>query len=156
LGQNRGARTIGKDGARLDCLIVERHAEMGEKLTLVGISLGGLQARLMAHRHPDQVREVITISSPFAGDPRATNVWRAFQWLTGEGIDDPAVLESRRLVALPPPVPTTAIWSASDGLVSGAICRDEATRSIEVRSGHIWVQMRPAVLQAVAETLARS
>jgi triacylglycerol lipase len=153
LGPNLGARSVGRNGEKLDRLIHRIHGETGETVTLVGISLGGMMARLMAHRWPDQVREVITISSPFAGDPRATNVWRVFELLTGEKVDDEAVRENQRLIGTEPPVPTTAIWSASDGLVNGAICRADQCRSIEVRSGHVWVQMRADVMLAVARVL---
>jgi len=154
LGHNLGARSTGAKGEKLDALVHRVHAETGRKVTLIGISLGGMMARLLAHRWPDEVAEVITISAPFAGDPRATNVWRVFEWLTGERIDDPKVRADSAMLAAEPPVPTTAIWSASDGLVSGAICRTDSCRSIEVRSSHLWVQMRASVLRAVAETLA--
>jgi len=153
LGPNLGARSVGAEGEKLDRLVHAVQAETGQKVTLIGISLGGMMARLMAHRWPDLVREVITISSPFAGDPKATNVWRLFEWLTGEKVTDAQVRANQRLIAEEPPVPTTAIWSASDGLVNGAICRTEACRSIEVRSGHVWVQMRADVLLAVADVL---
>ncbi len=153
LGPNLGARSVGGTGEKLDRLVHSVFEETGQKVTLVGISLGGLMARLMAHRWPDLVREVITISSPFAGDPKATNVWRVFERLTGEKVDDPGVVANRELVAKEPPVPTTAIWSASDGLVNGTICRSGECRSIEVRSGHVWVQMRAGVLLAVARVL---
>ncbi|MDQ9786271.1 alpha/beta fold hydrolase, partial [Serratia marcescens] len=75
--------------------------ETGEKVTLIGVSLGGIMARMAAHRVPDLVREVITVSSPFAGSPRATNVWRAFEWLTGDRIDDPRVKAMAAEVARP-------------------------------------------------------
>ncbi len=153
LGPNLGARSVGPSGEKLDALVHRVFAETGQKVTLVGISLGGLMARLMAHRWPQEVREVITISSPFAGDPKATNVWRVFEWLSGERLDDPGVQANRVLVEREPPVPTTAIWSRSDGLVQGRICRSEECRSIEVRSGHVWVQMRAEVLLRVAEVL---
>jgi pimeloyl-ACP methyl ester carboxylesterase len=153
LGHNLGARSVGERGEKLDRLIHDFHAQTGEKVTLVGISLGGLMARLMAHRWPDEVREVITISAPFAGDPKATNVWRAFEWLTGQRLDDERVRADHALAGTEPPVPTTAIWSASDGLVGGPICRTDACRSIEVKSGHLWVQMRAEVLLAVAQVL---
>jgi hypothetical protein len=81
-------------------------------------------------------------------------VWRAFEWLTGERVDGDQVRTNAALVAQEPPVPTTAIWSASDGLINGSICRSVACRSIEVRSGHVWVQMRAPVLLAVAQVLA--
>lgn len=153
LGRNFGARTAGAEVERLLAELEAFAAEAGP-VTLVGVSLGGMMARLAAHRRPDLVRAVVTVSSPFAGDPRATNVWRLFERLTGERLDDPAVRARSALIARPLPVPSTAIWSASDGVVAGAICRGEACRSVEIRSGHLWVQMRPETLRAVADALA--
>ena len=153
LGRNLGARAIGAEGDLLFARIRALHDETGERVTLVGVSLGGIMARFVAHQAPDLVREVITISSPFAGSPRATNVWRAFEALTGERIDAPAVIARSALIAQPLPVPATAIWSRSDGLVNGMICHDGDGRSIEVRSSHIGVQVRPQVLLAVARVL---
>lgn len=154
LGRNLGARTIGVEGERLMARISELHQRTGEPVTLVGVSLGGIMARVAAHRHPELVRGVITISSPFAGPPSATNVWRPFQWLSGERIDDPALLAQLAEAAAPLSVPATAIWSRSDGLVNGLNCRTSACRAVEVRSSHLWVQMRAEVLSAVAQALA--
>lgn len=150
LGRNLGVRSVGADAARL----IARVEAAGEPVTLVGISLGGILARMVAHARPDLVSDVVTIASPFAGSPRATNVWRAFEWATGERIDDPAVVARSAAIARPLPVPATAIWSASDGLVAGAICRDEHGRAVEVRSGHYLVQLNPPVLLALAGALA--
>ncbi|WP_353204446.1 alpha/beta fold hydrolase [Sphingomonas sp.] len=153
LGRNLGARAIGAEGDLLLDRIRALHNATNERVTLVGVSLGGIMARFAAHQAPDLVREVITISSPFAGSPRATNVWRAFEALTGERIDAPPVVARSALIARPPPVPTTAIWSRSDGLVNGMICHDADGRAVEVRSSHIGVQVRPQVLLAVARVL---
>ena len=153
LGRNLGVRAIGAEGERLIDRIRALHEATGERVTLVGVSLGGIMARYAAHKAPDLVREVVTISSPFAGSPRATNVWRAFELLTGERIDAAEVIERSALIARTLPVPTTAIWSRSDGLVNGMICHDAACRSVEVRSSHIGVQVRPEVLLAVAQVL---
>lgn len=153
LGRNFGARSVGADAERLIARVEDLAADAGP-VTLVGVSLGGIIARLLAHRRPDLVRAVVTVSSPFAGSGKATNVWRAFELITGERLDDPVVIERSRSIAQPLPVPATAIWSRSDGLVAGAICRDEHGRSIEVRSGHLGVQLKPDVLIAVAEAIA--
>lgn len=153
LGRNLGARAIGAEGEQLMARIRAMREAAGEPVTLIGVSLGGIMARFAAHRAPDLVREVITISSPFAGSPRATNVWRAFEALTGERIDAPEVVARSALIARPMPVPTTAIWSRSDGLVNGMICHDDDARSLEVRSSHLGVQVRPQVLLAVARVL---
>ena len=50
LGRNFGARAIGRDGERLIARIEAIHAETGEKVTLIGVSLGGIMARIAAHR----------------------------------------------------------------------------------------------------------
>ncbi|RYD24744.1 MAG: alpha/beta hydrolase, partial [Lysobacteraceae bacterium] len=81
---------------------------------------------------------------------------RSFQLLTGEQIDSPGVLAQRKLVAEPLPVPSTAIWSRSDGFVNGMICHDANGRTIEVRSSHVLVQVRPEVLLAVARVLGEN
>lgn len=156
MGRNLGVRTVGADNARLIARIAEIHARTGEKVTLIGISLGGIMARLAAHRHPELVLEVITISAPFAGPPTATNVWRPFELATGEKIAAPAVIERLAEAARPLPVPATAIWSRSDGLVNGLICREregEQARAIEISSSHVFVQMKPETLRAVAQVL---
>jgi triacylglycerol lipase len=159
LGRNLGARVTGRDGAQLLARLEAMAEATGAPVTLIGVSLGGLMARWVAQRAPERVREVITISSPFAGPARATNVWRAFEWLTGERVDDEAVLTRMAELRRPLPVPATAIWSASDGFVNGRACRapdDPTCRNVEIRSGHVGVQMNPQTLAAVAEALARS
>lgn len=158
LGRNFGPRVIGAEGERLFARIAAIHDETGQKVTLIGVSLGGIMARVAAHRAPDLVREVITVCSPFAGLPTATNVWRVFELTSGQRIDDPAVRAFLEEASKSLPVPATAIWSRSDGLVNGDVCREpagETARSIEVRNGHLLAQMSPEVLRAVAETLAR-
>ena len=153
LGRNLGVRTVGVEAEHLIARIEALAAHAGP-VTLVGVSLGGIMARLVAHRRPDLVRAVITVSSPFAGSARATNVWRAFEWMTGERLDDPAVIARSAAIAAPLPIRSTAIWSRSDGLVNGFICHDAAGAAVEVRSGHLGVQLKPAVLIAVAKALA--
>jgi len=158
LGRNLGARAVGADAERLVERIRALHDETGQQVTLIGISLGGIMARFAAHRAPELVREVITISAPFAGSPRATNVWRAFELLTGDRIDSDRVRAQAAEVATPLPVKATALWSRSDGLVNGLICRadDPGCRNIEIRSSHLGVQVRPETLRAVADVLAES
>ncbi|MEO6218564.1 MAG: alpha/beta hydrolase [Sphingomonas sp.] len=158
LGRNLGRKAIGGDGEKLLERISTLYAETGQPVTLIGVSLGGIMARFAAHHLPDQVREVITVSSPFAGSPRATNVWRAFEFLTGDRIDSDYMRAQAAEIAMPLPVPATAIWSRTDGLVNGLICRadDPGCRNIEIRSSHLGVQVRPETLRAIADVLAGS
>lgn len=157
LGVNLGMRSVGRDIERLIARIERVHDEAGgEKVTLIGVSLGGILARVAAHRRPDLVRAVVTLSSPYAGPPTATNVWHHFEFLTGQKIDDPSAKAMLAEAASPLPMPAISLWSRTDGFVNGDIChegdRDDA-RSIEVTSNHIGVHLRPKVLRAVAEAL---
>lgn len=155
LGRNLGSRTIGGEAEALIARIAALAAEAGQPVTLIGVSLGGIMARLVAHRRPDLVRAVVTISSPYAAHPHATRVWRAFELFTGERVDDPHVTALAAEIVRPLSVPATAIWSASDGLVAGDACRGGDCAEIEVHSGHLGVQLDPDVLVAVAGVLSQ-
>jgi pimeloyl-ACP methyl ester carboxylesterase len=130
----------------------------GRKVSLVGWSLGGIFARELARLHPEMVRQVITLGSPFAASPRSTNVWRLYERVTGESVDDldPALLRRMRL---PPPVPSTAIYSRSDGIASWRACLEpEAphTDNVRVPGSHCGLGHNPWAVYVIADRLAQS
>ena len=49
----------------LDERILEIYERHERKVTVIGWSLGGIYARMLARRQPDSVRQVITLGSPF-------------------------------------------------------------------------------------------
>ncbi|WP_375393953.1 esterase/lipase family protein [uncultured Sphingomonas sp.] len=158
LGRNFGPRAIGREGEKLVERLRVVHERTGEKVSLVGWSLGGVMARLLARRAPDAVRQVITLGSPFAGSPKASNVWRAYQLLTGQKIDDAHTKRQLAEVAAPPPVPATAIYSREDGIVAWQNCLEPAgpeSENIQVRGSHCGLGVNPAVLYAIADRLAQ-
>lgn len=158
LGRNLGPRAIGLEGEKLVARLLHIHETAGRKVSLVGWSLGGVLARLVAGRLPDAVQQVISLGSPFAGDPRASNVWRTYQFMTGQRLDQNHTRGQLREVSQTPPVPTTAIYSKSDGIVAWQNCRDAAgprVENIEVRGSHCGLGVNPAVLYAVADRLAQ-
>ena len=127
----------------------------GRKVSLVGWSLGGVFAREIAKAMPDDVRCVITLGSPFTGDPRANNVWRLYEFASGHRLDDHEELASVREA---PPVPTTSIFSRTDGIVAWPCSvqpRGALAESIEVTASHIGMGMNPATWYAVADRLAQ-
>lgn len=90
----------------------------GGKVILVGWSLGGLYARVVAQERPELVEKVVTLGSPFSGDRRKNNnVWRLYEWVAGHPVNAPPIDKDP---AVKPPVPTLAIWSRRDGIVSVA------------------------------------
>jgi len=159
LGRNFGVRTVGADAEKLLGRVRSLAQSSGEPVTLIGVSLGGMLARLAAHRMPEHVREVITIASPYAGDPRATNVWRFYELLSGERVSAAEARIRLAEIAAPLPVPASAIWSPNDGLVNGQLCyvpSEPGLRAIEIEGSHMGVQLRPQVMRAVADVLANS
>jgi pimeloyl-ACP methyl ester carboxylesterase len=130
--------------------IASRH---DHKVSLIGWSLGGLYAREMAKEFPKLARCVITLGSPFAGHPRATNAWRFYEWVSGQDVHDPELIEQIRGV---PPVPTTSIYSRTDGVVAWQCSLNEESpqaENIEVHASHIGMGMNPLALYAVADRL---
>jgi len=157
LGRNRGLRDgDGLQEQMLD-LIERQHLQHGRKVSLVGWSLGGIYARQLAKLVSDKVRCVVTLGSPFAGSPKSTNAWRAYEWASGQSVDKAPPDFAASLVD-PPPVPTTAIYSRSDGICAWQGCVEQsgsASESIEVYSSHCGMGFNPLVLYALSDRLAQ-
>ena len=154
-GRNLGLRD-GVQHAMVD-LVRELSDNNGRKISLVGWSLGGLYARQLAKMMPDRVRSVITLGSPFAGNPKATNAWRVYELASGRRADEEDVRFGGSL-AETPPVPTTAIFSRTDGICAWQGCMEKPSslsENIEVESSHCGMGHHPAVVYAVAERLAQ-
>jgi len=152
-GRNLGRRGV-LEHVVLPRLLALRQSHR-RRVSLVGWSLGGILARELAKRVPEDVRLVITLGSPFA-DPGATNVSRLFEAASGRRATVDPLL--RRRLRQAPPVPTTAIYSRSDGVVAWQGCVEPAgpqRESIEVRCSHVGMAHDPAVLWAVADRLAQ-
>jgi len=152
LGRNFGPRP-GIEASMLD-KIRELRGASGRKISLVGWSLGGVYARQLAKQCPEDVRQVITLGTPFNGSPRATNAWRVYEYTSGRRADE------RPMGSLhePPPVPTTAIFSRTDGICAWQCCVEKdgpQVESIEVDSSHCGLGHHPAVVYAVADRLAQ-
>lgn len=151
LGLNKGAcRNMLASVAEL----VEQIAGDG-KIIIVGWSFGGLYAREVAKLMPDKIDRVITMGTPFSGDPRANNLWRTYEKVAGYPVDQtPFDVKLNEK----PPVPTTALWSRGDGIVAPACARGlpgESDRRIQVSCSHIGYMTKSSVLNKVLELLDR-
>ncbi|MFT8244884.1 esterase/lipase family protein [Roseomonas sp. BN140053] len=129
------------------------HAEHGP-LDLVGFSLGGVFARLLAHRHPDKVRQVATVCSPFREIVDSAFLpLRPFlrAWGTPD-LPDLAAEASRPL-----PVPGTFLFSRTDGIVAWESCIEPSRPEdcFEVPGPHVGIGQNPAVLAILACRLGR-
>lgn len=127
----------------------------GRTVSLVGWSLGGIYAREIAKEIPEVVRSVVTLGTPFTGHPRATNAWRLYELTAGH---KPHHHPRHERLHIPPPRPTTSIYSKTDGVVAWQ-CSINAphphTENIEVYASHLGLGMNPAALYAIADRLAQ-
>ncbi|TME53040.1 MAG: alpha/beta hydrolase, partial [Chloroflexi bacterium] len=142
----------------LDALQHLQH-RTGARVSLVGHSRGGVLAKVLSHRKPDLVEQVITLGSPI-NDPfdihpltmagvRAAHLYNVFRY------GHPASVEMRFLrdLAAAPKVPTTSIYSRSDGVVNWRACLRSDVNAIEVKGSHVGLALNPEVYRILAYLL---
>jgi pimeloyl-ACP methyl ester carboxylesterase len=155
LGHNLGPIRWLADGAvsRLG----RHHEETGRSVSLVGWSLGGLFARELARRFPDRVRNVITLGSPLQlsqEESGLTSVGHLYQTLRPYHGD---FLDGRS--AAPLPMPSTAVYSRTDGIVPWQACLQEVgpkSENVEVSASHLGMAWHPGTIAVVLDRLAQA
>jgi pimeloyl-ACP methyl ester carboxylesterase len=109
--------------ARIEERLAKIHERHGRKVTLVGWSAGGQYARHLARRHPEMVRQVITLATPLQIHPQD----RSSMSFIADRLEHPFDPKFRRLADYergPLPVPSTSIYSHADGVVRWQACLD--------------------------------
>lgn len=155
-GRNRGfVETVHHAlQSRLDTI----HTLHGKKVSIIGQSLGGVYARELAKVAPAQVRQVITLGSPFSGHPLASTGIRMYEWLSGDNIEK-MDFDRHHAIGQPPPVPTTSVYSKLDGVVAWKCSVESAsgdTENVHLRGAtHCGMASSPAALYLVADRLAQ-
>lgn len=147
---------------RLENQLGTLHKSSGRKVSLIGWSLGGVLARELAKLHPDKVRLVISLGSPISDDRNHTHARKLFEMLNGK---EPEPMQGGRFRALDeaPPVPTTSIFTKTDGIVHwrGSVQHPEKatsaqpTENIQVHASHCGLGVNPSVMVAMADRLAQ-
>lgn len=155
MGRNLGPLPGVEDG--LIARVEELYEEHGRTVSIVGWSLGGIYARQLGKMLPKKVRQVITLGSPFNGDPRATNAWRVYQAASGQTVEE-SHHHMGGDMAKAPSVPTTAIYSKTDGICAWRTCIEEQgdhLENIQVTGSHCGLGHHPAAAYAIADRLAQ-
>jgi hypothetical protein len=158
LGYNMGYRASMQETLPARLRHIRERAD-GRKVSIIGWSAGGIYARELARALPDDVRSVITLGSPFRGNHQASNAWNVW-WLFNRGSEaTEAVSEQAQLRrAQPLTVPTTCIYSKSDGIVAWQCCTSlpaPETENVEVRSSHLGYGHNVETLSVIADRLAQ-
>jgi pimeloyl-ACP methyl ester carboxylesterase len=138
--------------------VEEEFLASGQKLTLIGWSLGGLYAVALAHRYPQWLRQVITLGTPY-GDPRGTALYSVMGSLYDNEVDEESL---ERWVAHTYSggrlrVPVLALHSESDGIVGAGIARCQGdpnyVTNMAVVASHVGFPFNPLVFAVIANHL---
>jgi pimeloyl-ACP methyl ester carboxylesterase len=154
--------------AGLRARVDELYGLFDAKISVVGWSLGGLYARMLARDKPDKVRQVITLGSPFRmveTDQFAHNMigrvrWEKFVKAHAAELDLLRVHEHER-----PPitVPTTAVYSRRDGFAPWQLSIDETgpnapnprAQNVEICGTHTGLSTNVIALAVILDRLAQ-
>lgn len=128
-----------------------------QKITLIGWSLGGIYAREVGKRLQPRVRQVITLGTPFAGSVRQTRAGLVYRLLNGKAPPADEALSAQLKTA--PDVPTTSIYSRSDGIVAWQSCiqsgQGERIENVAVDGSHCGLGWNSEVLAVIADRLGQ-
>ena len=155
--------------SRLQDRLEDVAARSGRKVHLVAHSRGGLLARALARRHPDDIAQVITLGSPLAGE---------FDCALGVKVAVAGVRSAQNLIRPQPrkhgcftaccgcgysadlharldrDVPLTSIYTLEDGIVRPSSCvRTPDARCIAVHGTHLGLVTNKGVYRHLAHLL---
>jgi len=128
-----------------------------QQMSLIGWSLGGIYAREVAKKLTGQVRQVITIGTPFGGN----SVQKDLAWMFRSSSVRTSTRNTQLIARLrhAPEVPTISIFSRSDGVVDWQACMHDGTQEqaqdIEVDGSHFGLGWNPEVLSIIADRLGQ-
>jgi pimeloyl-ACP methyl ester carboxylesterase len=156
LGRNRGPTADIVDG--MPRLLQDMAQRSGGPVSIIGWSLGGVYGRELARETPDQVRQVITLGSPFAlTDPRQSRAGNAYRRNAHLHVG-PGLAAQRANARRPIPVPSTAVYSRADGIVSWQACVEPASdahENVAVRCSHLGFGVDALTYWVIADRLAQ-
>lgn len=142
--------------------VTDRH---GGSVVLVGQSLGGVYARELGHRHPDQIERIITMGSPLGPVRGAANVLvqavaRSVAKVRGKAegcLSESCSCGLSMSNRTPETIPTTVIYSRTDGVVDWKACLDRSgspiVENVEVMSSHVGMAVSAEVYKVIASRL---
>jgi pimeloyl-ACP methyl ester carboxylesterase len=154
LGRNVGPteRVVNEMPALLDRIAQTE----GEKVTLIGWSLGGIYARHLAAGSPRLVRSTVTLGTPVRSEVHeASNATTLFDSLQAVHVPGHPMLDNGAPLA----VPVTAVHTRSDGIVHWETCLVQDAPNAEnlrVRGSHAGLGFNPAVAYIIADRMAQA
>ena len=142
-------------------LLLQLNKDYGCNVSIIGQSLGGIYARELAKLNPEIVRQVITLGSPFNDpDGDASNVTELYKMLNPDQASKHSQFDEVEWdTAASPPVPTTSIYSKSDGVCHWRACIQhgghDQVENIEIFGSHTGMGVNAQVLFLIADRLSQ-
>ncbi len=156
LGRNIGPTTEAIEGMRR--AVDDLASSTGRRVSLVGWSLGGMYAREMARLLPGAIRQVVSLGSPMrlgsVSETHTELMYGRYRHRHDDRYRSPAY----RYVDEPLTVPSTSIYSRSDGIVPWRACvqpEDERSENVEVLGSHCGLGHNLAAVLAIDDRLAQ-
>jgi pimeloyl-ACP methyl ester carboxylesterase len=129
----------------------------GEKITLIGFSLGGIYARNIAQLNPNLINKVFTISTPFMSVDNSINIQNIYRFISGKKIEDDVDPKTAERIKARLSFPSISIYSFFDGIVSLESCvekEDDDTFDHEVIGTHCGLPHNYSVMKIILNKLA--
>jgi pimeloyl-ACP methyl ester carboxylesterase len=121
---------------------------------LVGLSMGGIFCRWLAFRHPDRVRQVISVRSPFRAP--LDSFWLPLRPLL-KLWPIPGLAAMAEELERPLPVPGSYLYSGRDGIIAWESCLDvhRPQDCFAIDGTQVTIGSDPSVRAIVLERLGR-
>src|SRR5271157_4497785 len=149
---------------RLETVLQKASQKTGERVAVIGHSLGGIYARELARRLPDLVERAILLGAPLKHAMQSSNLpirtlTRMMKFTHQECLTALGSLCSTcgvHLPATPPEVPETIIYTKSDGVVNWRSCLEHGANveAVEVHSSHCGLGVSVEAWNVIADRLA--
>lgn len=151
---------------KLNARLVLAYEKFGQPIVVIGQSLGGVYAREMARENSEMVERVISLGSPIRLPRESANyaveaVARSIAMIRGRA--EGCLTESCKCGLIlcddsPGAVPTTHVYSRTDGVVHWESCIDPSgapsVENVEVMGSHVGMAINVDVYRVIADRLA--
>ena len=151
---------------KLNARLILTYEKFEQPIVVIGQSLGGVYAREMARENPDMIERVISLGSPIRLPRETANyaveaVARSIAMIRGKA--EGCLTESCKCGVIlsddsPGEVPTTHVYSRTDGVVDWQSCIDVSgavsAENVEVMGSHVGMALSADVYRVIADRLA--
>ena len=145
--------------------LTRAHDRFGQRIVLIGQSLGGVYARALARDNPDLVERAITLGSPIRrprdyANHAVANIATSVAVLRGKAngcLSESCECGLRITDEAPVDVPITVVYSRTDGVVHWQSCVDRSglknVENVEILGSHCGMAVNVEAFRVIADRL---